>query len=112
MEPLRPQCKFLAQQMVDFGADNTRQVLERLCTARRDDESFFVGLRDTQVHACELRSPRDLASEGRIRILNETKIALGKERLKEESEKFDVDKALEEGRDEALRSGVRLDGIF
>ena len=112
VEPIRPPCSFLAQQMVDFGADNEHQNLERLCTARRDEDSFFVGLQNTQVHACELRSPRDDASEKRIRLMNETKIRLGRERMKETGESFNVDDALAGARDHAERDGLTTTNIF
>jgi hypothetical protein len=101
VEPVRPMCSHYAEQMVDFGDDTDRQLLERLCTARRDDESFFVGLRDMQMHACHLRTPRDPVSDERLRIMNETKVALGIERMKQTGETFDVDKALRENQERA-----------
>lgn len=113
VEPKRPQCAFLAQQMADFGDEATHQILERLCTARRDDESYFVGLRDTRVYACELRSPPDRESEERIRIMNNTKIILGKERLRETGEgKFDIDQALRDAEADAEKEGLTGSGIF
>jgi hypothetical protein len=113
VEPIRPQCSFLAQQMADFGDESSHQILERLCTARRDDHSFFMGLRDTRVYACELREPRDRQSEERVRIMNNTKIILGKERLSETGEKpFDVDAALREAEKQAEEEGLTATGIF
>lgn len=111
VEPVRPQCRFLAQQMVDFGDETAHPMLERLCTARRDDERFFFGLRDTQVHACELREPRDDKTDARIRVMNETKIKLGRERLAETGESFDVDAALSRARKEA-DDGLTETSIF
>ena len=105
VEPVRPQCRFLAQQMSDFQDAPEHQSVERLCTARRDSESFFVGLRDTQVHACELREPRDPGSLMRLERFNLVKIKLGRERVEQTGEKFDVDAALsraEERADENL----------
>jgi hypothetical protein len=113
VEPVRPQCKFLAQQMTDFGDDSEHKMLERLCTARRDEHSFFVGLRDTRVLACELRSPPDRETEERVRTMNNIKILLGKERLKETGEKvFDVDQALADAENEAKTEGLTASGIF
>lgn len=112
VEPVRPKCRFLAQQMVDFGAETDNQMLERLCTARRDDDSFFVGLQNTQVHACELRSPRDEVSEERIRLMNETKIRLGRERMQESGERFDVDAALRRAHEDAHVGGLSETNIF
>lgn len=110
--PVRPQCKFLAQQMTDFQDAADHRMVERLCTARRDDESFFVGLRDTQIHACELRSPRDQASLERIERFNRTKIKLGRERIKETGESFDVDQALADAEERAETESGTGRGIF
>jgi hypothetical protein len=110
-EPKRPQCRHLAQQMTDFQDNTDAQMVMRMCTARRDDESFFMSLRDTQVHACELRTPRDPESERRIELFNATKIELGRQRRAESGETFDVDQALER---ERLRAdaGVEHGSIF
>ena len=112
VEPLRPQCKYLAQQMVDFADRTDKVLLERLCTARRDSESFFVGLRDTQVHACELRYPHDPVSDERIRIMNETKVKLGEERTRELNDSWDLDQALRDDRERAMNEGVEHTNIF
>jgi len=110
VEPIRRQCKFLARQMVDFQDAAENQFIERLCTARRDSESFFLSVRDQQVHACELRSPRDPASEQRLDRFDDAKIRLGRERYAEGGV-FDVDKALERTEKEADR-GLVFGGIF
>jgi hypothetical protein len=112
VEPVRPQCRYLAQQLVDMQDASTEQFMERLCTARRDEESFFVSLRDTQVHACELRSPRDPESDKRIDLFNETKLRLGAQRIEESGGgDFDVDAALERARAQADK-GLTADSIF
>jgi hypothetical protein len=111
VEPVRPTCRYYAQQMTDFGDDASHQMLERLCTARRDEESFFVGLQNTQMHACDLRSPRDEKSVERLRLMNETKIALGRDRIKETGETFDVDRALL-GHKERADEGLTRTNIF
>jgi len=112
VEPLRPQCRFLAQQMTDFQDETDHVMLERLCTARRDDERFFVGLRDTELYACELREPRDFLTEARIERFNDTKIKLGRERKESAGEgAFDVDKALDEAETTA-REGLTANSIF
>ena len=110
VEPIRPQCKFLIRQMVDFQDAAENQMVERLCTARRDSESFFLSVRDQQVHACEFRSPRDALSELRLNRFDDAKIRLGRERY-EEGGKFDVDAALKRTEDEADR-GMAYGGIF
>ena len=112
VEPKRPQCRFLAQQMTDFQDEAKHQFLERLCTARRDDERFFLGLRDSQMFACELREPRDRVSEERIEKMNEVKIMLGRERTAEQGGGFDVDKALAQKVQEAEKEGLTESSIF
>lgn len=112
VQPKRPQCNFLAQQMVDFQDNTEHQMVERLCTARRDEESFFLSLRDSQVHACELRSPRDSASDRRLEEFNEIKMSLGQERLAATGEEFDVDKALAREKERAGSAGGQSYGIF
>lgn len=114
--PVREQCRFLAQQMTDFAMNDQNQMVERLCTARRDEESFFVGLQNTQVHACELRSPRDYPSEERIERFNLVKLRLGRDRAAEARESdagngWDVEAALARQEQEADR-GVQTTGIF
>lgn len=110
VEPIRPQCKFLARQMVDFTDAPDHQMVERLCTARRDSESFFLSVANSQVHACELRDPRHPESDTRLDRFDEAKIKLGRERWEKGGE-FDVDAALERTEEEANR-GLRLGGIF
>jgi hypothetical protein len=112
VEPLRPQCRYFKQQMTDFQDNTEKQFFERMCTARRDDESFFLSLRDSQVHACELREPPDPDSTRRIEEFNETKIMLGEERMRESGETFDVDAALKRERDRANDDGLNMGGIF
>ncbi len=111
VEPKRPQCAFLRQQLVDFHANPSNQITERLCTARRDEDSFFLSLMDSRVHACELRSPPDQESAARIETFNETKLALGAERIRESEDEFDVDRALKRAREEAAK-GIGHSGIF
>jgi hypothetical protein len=110
VEPVRPQCKFLRRQMTDFQDASNNQLVERLCTARRDSESFFLSLRDQQVHACELREPRHAESEVRLDRFDEAKMKLGRERYEEGGE-FDVDRALERTEAEADK-GMLYAGIF
>lgn len=110
VEPVRPQCKFLRRQMTDFQDASDNQLVERLCTARRDSESFFLSLRDQQVHACELREPRHGESEARLDRFDDAKIKLGRERY-EDGGAFDVDAALTRTEEQADR-GMSYGGIF
>lgn len=111
VEPLRPQCKFLARQLVDFQDSTDHVAMERLCTARRDEDSFFLTVRDSQVHACELRVPRARVSQERMDRFDDTKIELGRQR-REDEDIFDVDAALEGAAREASEGTARGGGIF
>lgn len=110
VEPIRPQCKFLARQMVDMADVTDHVLVERLCTARRDEQSFFLSVRDSQIHACELRSPPSPKEAERLDKFDDRKIEQGKERL-QEPDAFDVDRALAEG-DEFARGAKPYSGIF
>lgn len=110
VEPIRPQCAHYRRQMTDFQDAAGNQFIERLCTARRDSESFFLSVRDQQVHACELREPRELVSEARLDRFDAAKQKLGAERY-EEGGTFDVDAALAKTETEANR-GLAFGGIF
>ena len=110
VEPIRPQCQYLVRQMVDFQDAAENQFLERLCTARRDSESFFLSVRDQQVHACEFRLPRDARSVVRLDRFDDAKMKQGAERYAVGGQ-FDVDAALSRTEAEADR-GLAYGGIF
>ena len=110
VEPIRPQCKFLARQMVDFQDAPENQLIERLCTARRDENSFFLSVSNSQVHACEMRSPPDPVSAARLDRFDDAKLRLGKERYERDGA-FDVDAALARTEAEADK-GIAFGGIF
>lgn len=57
VQPIRPQCAHYARQLIPWPEDQARKFTARLCTARRTDEGEFLSVNDTQVYACELRSP-------------------------------------------------------
>jgi hypothetical protein len=110
VEPIRPQCSFLARQMVDLQDSTENILIERLCTARRDEQSFFLSVRDSQVHACELRNPPAPKENARLDLFDDRKIALGKER-RERPDAFDVDRALAQA-DEDAKDTTPYGGIF
>ena len=93
VEPVRRQCRHLARQMTDFQGDPDAVFVERLCTARRDDESFFMTVRDAQYHGCELRDPRDPTTEARMDKFDELKVKLGADRI-QKGGAYDVDAVL------------------
>lgn len=110
VEPRRPQCRYMRRQMTDFQDDPDHHFVERLCTARRDSESFFLTVRDSQYHACELREPRDPESERRLDRFDAIKVKLGAERIRELGI-TDADTSLDRAEKEANR-GLEYGGIF
>jgi len=101
VEPIRPQCKHFARQASDFQDLTDHMFVSRLCTARRDSGGEFLGLRDTQMHACDMRDPFDLKGIERLDKFDQNKIILGSERTIEDGGGFDVDDALEKAIDNA-----------
>lgn len=110
VEPFRPQCIHFVRQMSDFQDEDEHAFLTRLCTARRDDGGEFLGLRDTQMFACDLREPFDAKGTKRCDMFDENKIILGRERI-EKGELWDVDAALDGAVDEAQQEPAQ-GGIF
>jgi hypothetical protein len=94
VDPLRPECRHLATQMTDFQDNAEHMFVARLCSARRSDGEFLT-VRDSQIFACKLRSPRDFESEQRIHRFDAAKIRQGYER-EQGGKEFDVDEALED----------------
>jgi hypothetical protein len=107
--PRRPQCKNYARQMTDLQDNSDVTMVERLCTVRRDASGTQFGLRDQQLFACELRSPRDPVSEALLDTFDDGKVKIGRQRL--EHEGFAVKSRLEQASADADR-GVSYDGIF
>jgi len=93
VEPIRPACAHYKRQMVDFEMDATHRIIRRVCTAQRGENGEFFSVRDNRVHACDMRSPRDPATEERdLDTFDEKKLAEGKARLEQQT--FDVETAL------------------
>lgn len=70
VEPKRPQCEHYRRLMTDFEGQENHQQVERVCAAQRTEGGEYLSLRDTRVHACEHRSPRDFVSEERLRAFD------------------------------------------
>lgn len=102
VEPVRPACKHYARQMTDFQDDPDHEFVARLCTARRTDGGEFLSLRDSQVYACELRTPSDTESAERLARFDAEKIRLGRERTAK-PEVFDIEAALAAQQEEQER---------
>lgn len=101
VEPIRPQCKHFARQATDFQDLTDHMFVSRLCTARRDSGGEFLGLRDTQMFACDMRDPYDQKGIERLEKFDQNKIVLGEERHERDGSRFDVDAALEQAIEEA-----------
>jgi hypothetical protein len=83
VEPVRPRCRHFVRQFMDITDDDKGGMLERCCTARRDSGGEFLSLMNAQMAACELREPRDMATEDLIRRYDRLKIQLGAERRRD-----------------------------
>lgn len=111
VEPVRPQCRHYARQATDFQDESDHMFMARVCTARRDDGGEFLSLRDTQMFACELRSPFDATSAQRLESFDAAKIELGKQRAAR-GDVFDVDQALADMVQTDEEAGASAGGIF
>lgn len=95
VEPLRPQCKHYARQLVPFPEERDRTLAIRLCTARRTDEGEFLDLGNQQVLACELRFPVFGNEVEQIDAFDERTLVAQKEiKAAEVEDDFDLDAAL------------------
>lgn len=99
VEPVRPQCKYYARQLMDFdGRDQEHKQVTRLCTARRTDNGEFLSLNDMRMHACELRDPCD-ASVWAIDQIDDRIVADVRRKQADDADRFDVDAALANDRE-------------
>lgn len=92
VEPIRPECVHYLRSLSDLAADRERNFYQRACMAQKSEEGEYYSLRDVRLSACNIRSPRHLASEALMdefdqKLMTEAKTA-------REMEEFDVDKAL------------------
>jgi hypothetical protein len=96
VEPIRPVCKHYARQLSDVQDDPDFRFVARLCTLRRAEDGEFLSVRDSQVFACELRSPRDLnGSTKQLDDFDDNQIAENrKKQAAKEEAAFDVEAAL------------------
>jgi len=109
VEPIRPACIHYVRQMTDLQDADTAIFVERLCTARKTSDGVYLSMRDSQIHGCTMREPRDQKSEERIECFDMRKIELGRERIAS-GQTFDVDAALK-GAEDPQNPGHRS-GIF
>lgn len=110
VQPKRPQCKHYARQMTDLQDNSDVTMVERLCTMRRDSSGTQFGLRDSQLFACELRSPRDPNSEVLLEVFDDGKVKIGEARMKAEG--HDLKTKLDKARTQANEQGLEYGGIF
>lgn len=96
VEPIRPKCAHYWRYKVDMTGQTEHQDIERVCSAQRDDQGLLLSVRNLRLHACELRSPRHMPTEGQLDTFDAKLVELGLERVKRETETFDVEQALQE----------------
>ena len=95
VEPLRPQCRHYARQLIPFPDDREHTMAIRLCTARRTDEGEFLDVGNQQVLACELREPVFGNEVARIDAFEaQTFEDQKKSKANEVADDFDLDAAL------------------
>lgn len=94
VQPLRPKCRHYYRYKTDLPNNLDDQVIQRICAAQRDDNGLLLSVRDQRMQACELRVPRHAPTEQQLDQFDEEKIRLGRERMAEQEEQFDVEAAL------------------
>lgn len=77
VEPLRPPCRHYVRQLGQFSLNAEHQQLYRVCAGRRNTEGAFMSLDDTGMWACDMREPRDMATEKTMDDFDIRKIAQG-----------------------------------
>lgn len=80
--PRRPQCKHMMRQLTDVTGNTESAMMERCCTARRDNHGEFMSVVDAQIAACELRDPHDAETREVLDRFDALKIKKGAERRK------------------------------
>jgi hypothetical protein len=90
----RKACVHYRRQLLP-SQDKQNTVCIRLCAANLTEDGEMANLGDTEVLACELREPRDPASEARLDAFDEVIFERQRQR-KSEDKPFDVDAALED----------------
>lgn len=84
VEPIRPQCKHLLQQ-IDPPPVGTvgfkRGYVKKFCALRRTLTGAFMGLSDEAVTACSMRDPHDAPTAAEIDESNAEKIAESRNRV-------------------------------
>ena len=88
VEPVRPQCRHYARQIIDFPGEAGHIMMRRFCRANRTDDGEYESVREALVFACELRDPRDSSSEDQIHKFDDDRVRAGRQRNKEHT--FDV----------------------
>ena len=93
VEPLRPQCEHYRRQLLPFGKGH--KSCHRYCTAMKNEAGELIDLANSEVFACEMREPRDPASEQQLDDFDDGIVARGSEAAQTDEE-FDVDTALDQ----------------
>jgi hypothetical protein len=81
VEPIRPPCQHYVRQATQFDYNPQAKAFARLCSARRTTEGTFMSVGNRGMYACDMRYPRDLASEKMLDDFDKKKIEQGKKRV-------------------------------
>jgi hypothetical protein len=81
VEPIRRRCEFYARQAFPYQYNPEATQFSRLCSARRTMEGTWVSLSNSGMFACDIRRPRDLASEKLLDDFDQKKIKEGANRV-------------------------------
>lgn len=79
--PIRPPCKHYIRQRLPYTWNPKNREQARLCAARRHLSGAFMNIGNSGVWACDMREPRDLASERELDDFDEQKIKEGSKRV-------------------------------
>lgn len=92
VEPIRPECEHYLRSLSDLAASRDSNFYQRACMAQKSEDGEYYSLRDARVSACNIRSPRHLASEALMEAFDE-KLMLDAKTARN-MEDFDIDQAL------------------
>lgn len=80
VEPIRPPCRHYVRQMTQLPENPERQLILRLCSARRTVEGAFMSVSNLAMWACTMREPRHLESEKQLDDFDTKKVEEGRNR--------------------------------
>jgi hypothetical protein len=81
VEPIRPTCEHYVRQASQLENNPQHKAFYRLCAARRTTEGAFMSVGNRGMYACDMRLPRDMASEKLLDDFDTKKVQQGKRRV-------------------------------